>query len=99
LKDKKDRSARIVSVVVNFDGEKLNVFENIVEGKIALTEKFKEGEPIWIGPTFHEFGGGYNSIFIPEGETRTLAEMTAEEGIIFGYREKNFKKLLEEINK
>ncbi|MFH1275486.1 MAG: non-canonical purine NTP pyrophosphatase [Candidatus Woesearchaeota archaeon] len=99
LKDKNDRFARIISCVVYFDGLNLQVFENVVEGKIALTERFKEGEPIWIGPSFHEFGGGYNSIFMPEGEERTLAEMTAEEGITFGYREKNFKKLLEEIEK
>lgn len=89
-----NRKAKLSSVVVYFDGTNLKVYENIVPGSIAFKEAYKEGEPGWVGPTDHIYGGGFNAIFIPENETRTLAEMTKEEGITRGYREPNFKQLL-----
>jgi hypothetical protein len=47
--------------------------------------------PDWIGPSSdNPMGGGYNAIFIPLGETRTLSEIPPEEAIDVGYREPNF---------
>ncbi len=89
-----NRTAKLSSVVAYYDGKNLKVFENIVPGSIATQEAYKPGEPDWVGPTDHIYGGGFNAVFIPENETRTLAEMTKEEGLTRGYREPNFKQIL-----
>ncbi|MBT3406388.1 hypothetical protein HN419_04420 [Candidatus Woesearchaeota archaeon] len=96
LKDEENRTARITSVVVYKDENNLKVFKNVVEGKIAKEESWREDATLWIGPVEHEFGGGFNSHFIANScPDKTLADMTPEEGIEYGYREKNFIELLE----
>jgi inosine/xanthosine triphosphate pyrophosphatase family protein len=51
--------------------------------------------PEWVGPTpENPLGGGYNPIFILQGHTRTLAEISAVEGVVIGYREPNFCALI-----
>jgi len=98
MKNKTNRLCYIESCLVYYDGRVLKKFQNKVNGVISKKISYKQGEPIWVGPTHHEFGGGYNSIYIPHfgAETnRTLADCTAEEGLIYGYREKNFKQLLD----
>jgi XTP/dITP diphosphohydrolase len=59
--------ARFVSVLVLAwpDGEEA-VFEGIAEGRV-----------VW--PPRGALGHGYDPVFVPEGETRTFAEMTPEE--------------------
>jgi len=66
-----------------------------VGGHIAEEESYKEGEPAWVGPTYHPFGGGFNSTFITGASGKTLADYTAKEGLSYGYREPNFKAMLD----
>ncbi len=94
-----DRSAKLSSAVTYFDGTIMKTFTHVVEGVMAHSEAFLPGAPDWIGPTNHPMGGGFNAIFIPHGLTRTLAQTTAQEGMRWGYREKNFKDLLEFLTK
>ena len=79
----KDRSAFFKAVVV-FEspqfGEK--VFEGIVHGKIALKAK-------------GSMGFGFDPIFIPEGSTKTFAEMSIEEKNKFSHRATAFKRFFE----
>jgi len=64
-------------------------------GVIAPTEKWQRGLPEWVAPTAQNpLGGGFNAIFIPETESRTLAEIPAYEAMIVGYREPNFSAAL-----
>jgi len=76
----KDRSAFFKAVVV-FEspwlGEK--VFEGIVHGEIALEAR-------------GSMGFGFDPIFIPEGSTKTFAEMSIEEKNKFSHRAIAFKK-------
>ncbi|MBW2977973.1 hypothetical protein KY331_03960 [Candidatus Woesearchaeota archaeon] len=95
MKDKKDKSTKITSVLVYTDGNQTKLYKHTIKGSITDQKRFKEGEPIWVGPTFHPFGGGYNAIFLLKGQDKTLAECTAEQGLTLGYREKNFKEFLE----
>ncbi|MCD6229630.1 MAG: hypothetical protein J7K00_02405 [Candidatus Diapherotrites archaeon] len=106
MKTKTDRKAEIVSVVAFFDGVDMLVFENRVSGSIAQKLSFCQGEPDWIGPLFNKFGGGYNAVFLPDavnetgsnaGEKVTLADLTAGDGLKFGYRELNFRRLLKKL--
>lgn len=94
LEGARDRRAKITSIVGYYAGEVLYMFKTVVEGSIAENESYKVGEPSWIGPTEIKVGGGFNSAFIIKGDTRTLADITAEESIDLGYREPNFKALL-----
>jgi non-canonical purine NTP pyrophosphatase (RdgB/HAM1 family) len=95
LKDQVERSARIISIVGYFDGKLFISSKNVIEGQIAERESFKDGEPIWVGPTYHPFGGGFNSVFISGSSGKTLADHSAKEGLTYGYREPNFKIILD----
>ncbi|MDP2750905.1 MAG: non-canonical purine NTP pyrophosphatase [Nanoarchaeota archaeon] len=98
MKHESDRSCYIESCVVYYDGKILKKFRNKVAGRITYRKSYRQGEPIWVGPSFHEFGGGYNSIYEPwfiEDLGKTLADATKEEGLVYGYRERNFKTLLD----
>lgn len=61
-----DRRARFRTVVALILGGEEHTFEGIVEGRIA---EIPAGEG----------GFGYDPVFVPEGETRTFAQMSAEE--------------------
>jgi XTP/dITP diphosphohydrolase len=89
------RTARTTSMVGYFDGRLFISSKNVVEGRIATEESYKEGEPDWVGPTHHPFGGGFNSVFITNASNKTIADHSAKEGLIYGYREPNFKFCLE----
>ena len=95
MKDKEDKSAKITSVLVYTDGKQTKLFKHTILGSITDKKRYKEGEPLWVGPTFHPFGGGFNAIFLLKNKDKTLAECAAEEGLELGYREKNFKEFLE----
>lgn len=69
------RKARFRTVIALILQSRVHLFEGIAEGHIAL-------EPAGEG------GFGYDSIFIPSGETRTFAEMSAAEKNAISHRAK-----------
>lgn len=68
-----DRAARFRTVIAYTDGKEFRFFEGIVNGKIALQQ---------VGQN----GFGYDSVFIPDGETRTFAEMSTNEKNALSHR-------------
>ena len=46
-----------------------------------------------------ENGFGFDPAVVPDGETRTMAEMTPEEKSAISHRGKAFRALIEELNK
>jgi XTP/dITP diphosphohydrolase len=96
LAGREDRRAAIVSVVAYATANaECMVYEHRVPGRITRQEHWTPGLPNWIAPTEDSvFGGGYNAIFVPDGETRTLAEIPPIEALDWGYREPNFVALL-----
>jgi XTP/dITP diphosphohydrolase len=61
-----DRSARFRTVIAFAEGASVQYFEGVCEGRIALQE--------------HGAGGfGYDAVFVPGSDTRTFAEMPADE--------------------
>ena len=80
-----DRSAQFKTVITLFwEGEE-HQFEGIVRGNIASIKKGSEGF-------------GYDPIFIPEGETRSFAEMTLAEKNQFSHRARAIEKLVAFFN-
>lgn len=76
------RSARFITVITFFDGKTFQQVEGICEGSIAHTPKGKDGF-------------GYDPIFVPEGDTRTFAEMDLTEKNFFSHRKKAFAKFMQ----
>jgi XTP/dITP diphosphohydrolase len=81
--DAPDRRARFVAAVAiaRPDGTVLNVSHGICEGTVIF-------EPRGTG------GFGYDPIFVPEGESRTTAEMSAEEKDAISHRGRAFRALV-----
>jgi non-canonical purine NTP pyrophosphatase (RdgB/HAM1 family) len=75
-----DRSATASCVLAAFDGVELVAARGEVHGKIA-------GRPRGSG------GFGWDTIFEPEGETRTFAEMTTEEKDRISHRRRAWEAL------
>lgn len=69
------RKARFRTVIALILQSRVHLFEGIAEGHIAW-------EPAGEG------GFGYDSIFIPSGETRTFAQMSAAEKNVISHRAK-----------
>lgn len=88
------REAVIRSAVAYHDGDAIHVWTHDVAGRITHKQRYRPGEPIWVGPTHDPMGGGYNVIVELEATGQTLAEHTAEDGLTYGYREPNFRRLL-----
>lgn len=85
LKGSSDRSARFRTVIALYlDGE-MHTFEGIVNGTII---EEKRGEQ----------GFGYDPIFVPEGFTRTFAEMSMDEKNTVSHRARAFKKMYQYLN-
>ncbi len=83
LEGKEDRSARFVCVIaIAFNGEVIETFEGEIRGAIGFEPK-------------GENGFGYDPIFIPEGETRTFAELSSEEKNSISHRANAFRKAAE----
>ena len=99
LAGENNRKAVMKSAVafINEQGEE-KVFSYKINGQIADEEKWIKG-PLWVSPEEKDWGGWFNAIFIPDGSKKTLAELTSEQLIQQGYREKTFKKALEAIKK
>ena len=60
-------------------------FEGVCKGRIIAERRGTEGF-------------GYDSVFIPDGSDKTLAEMNMEEKNIFSHRKKATQKLIDFLN-
>ncbi|MGC4103051.1 RdgB/HAM1 family non-canonical purine NTP pyrophosphatase [Ferruginibacter sp.] len=84
LKEMEQNSSRearfrtIISLILN---NKEFIFEGICPGTITMERKGSNGF-------------GYDPVFIPDGSTRTFAEMTMEEKSVFSHRKKAMEKLI-----
>ena len=80
-----NRSAQFKTVITLFwEGKQLQ-FEGIIRGQIANVKKGSEGF-------------GYDPIFIPEGESRSFAEMSLSEKNQFSHRARAIEKLVSFFN-
>jgi XTP/dITP diphosphohydrolase len=77
-----NRKAQFRTVISLIWQNKEYLFEGICEGVIVQSQKGFEGF-------------GYDPIFIPNGATKTFAEMTMAEKNIFSHRKKAMKKLID----
>ena len=85
LEEVTDRKARFRAVIsLILDGEE-KLFEGICDGQIINEKK-------GIG------GFGYDPVFIPDGSSKTFAEMTIEEKNFFNHRRKAADKLVAFLN-
>jgi XTP/dITP diphosphohydrolase len=80
-----DRSAQFKTVITLFWQGKEYQFEGIIHGNIAMVKTGNEGF-------------GYDPIFIPEGESRSFAEMTLVEKNQFSHRARAIEKLVSFFN-
>ena len=80
LKDQKNRRAQFRTVIcIVIDGQE-KLFDGICKGSIIAARRGSAGF-------------GYDSIFIPDGSSKTFAEMTMEEKNYFSHRKKAIEKL------
>lgn len=85
LEGKTDRGARFVCVIaIAINGEVIETFEGEMRGAILDAPRGANGF-------------GYDPIFVPEGESRTFAEMSKEEKNRISHRAKALAKALEFI--
>ena len=82
LTDKDNRSAQFKTIIALVINKEKTVFEGICRGKIISK---KQGDK----------GFGYDPIFIPEGSSKTFAEMTQEEKSKFSHRGKAIRQLID----
>jgi XTP/dITP diphosphohydrolase len=80
-----DRSARFRTVISLILNDKEYLFEGICTGTIITA---KEGNN----------GFGYDPVFIPDGSSKTFAEMSMAEKSAFSHRKKALEKLIEFLN-
>jgi XTP/dITP diphosphohydrolase len=81
LKNEENRKARFRTVISLILNDKTHLFEGVVNGTINTEKKGVDGF-------------GYDPIFIPEGQTRTFAEMTLEEKNQQSHRARAFEKMI-----
>lgn len=86
LLQQKNRSARFITVIALRLEDSLHFFEGSVEGKISEEPR---------GNT----GFGYDPLFIPDGFTKTFAEMSAEEKNKISHRSQAVNKLVDFLKK
>ena len=82
LEGESNRKARFRTVIALILNGKEHLFEGIVEG--AIIDHMSGSE-----------GFGYDPMFVPEGDTRTFAEMSAEEKNAISHRGRAVQKLVE----
>jgi XTP/dITP diphosphohydrolase len=85
LGNTKNRKARFRTVIALIFEEKEYLFEGIVSGTIINEKRGSEGF-------------GYDPVFIPDGSTRTFAEMNLDEKNKISHRARAFEKLREFLN-
>ena len=73
LRNESDRAARFRTVLAFVSGDEETFFEGTCAGHIIREERGEEGF-------------GYDSIFIPEGDERTFAEMNADDKNVVSHR-------------
>jgi XTP/dITP diphosphohydrolase len=78
LAETSDRKARFRTVIAFVDGHQEKLFEGIVNGEIAFEPQGTNGF-------------GYDPVFIPEGNTRTFAEMSLNEKNLVSHRARAFQ--------
>jgi XTP/dITP diphosphohydrolase len=76
-----NRSAQFRTVIAFVDGKSEHLFEGVVEGEIA---ERKRGEN----------GFGYDPVFVPEGSSKTFAEMGLGEKNVISHRARALQKLI-----
>ncbi|HET6255377.1 MAG TPA: RdgB/HAM1 family non-canonical purine NTP pyrophosphatase [Puia sp.] len=81
LMDKADRNARFRTVISLIWNDQQHFFEGVCEGRILEA------------PT-GENGFGYDPVFVPNGETRSFAQLTTEEKNRYSHRRKAADKLM-----
>lgn len=79
MKESNDRSARFRTVIAYVDGKSEQLFEGIVEGKISEEQ---QGEK----------GFGYDPVFVPDGFSKTFAQMDLAEKNAISHRARALKK-------
>jgi XTP/dITP diphosphohydrolase len=82
----KERSATFKTVIAYINGGKEYLFEGFVKGRIA---EERMGEK----------GFGYDPVFIPEGHSRSFAQMTLEEKNNLSHRSMAVRKFAEFLSK
>lgn len=86
MEDLHDRSARFRTVIALILDGKEYLFEGIVEGKIIMEKRGKEGF-------------GYDPIFIASGLDKTFAEISLEEKNMISHRARAIKKLTDFLDR
>lgn len=86
LEGKTDRTARFRTVISLIINGKEHQFEGICEGKIIERHRGTEGF-------------GYDPVFVPDGDTRTFAEMSLKEKNRFSHRGKAMEQLIHFLHK
>ena len=86
LADKSDRNAHFRTVIALIEGDEVHEFEGRIDGTIT-TSRHGEG------------GFGYDKVFVPAGESRTFADMKAEEKNAISHRAKATEKLIAFLKK
>ena len=81
MNDKEDRVSKFETAVGYYDGQHLESFMGTISGAIA---RVPGGED----------GFGYDPIFVPEGFTKTYAELTFDEKVSISHRTKAFEVFL-----
>lgn len=81
LETSSDRRARFVTIITLIVAGKTQQFEGSVEGHIITEQRGTNGF-------------GYDPVFIPDGHTRTFAEMTLDEKGKLSHRARAFEKLV-----
>ena len=80
LANKENRKAQFRTVICLICNGKEKVFEGICKGTIIAERRGNSGF-------------GYDPVFVPEGSTKTFAEMTIIEKNVFSHRKKAIEKL------
>ncbi|MFX1483178.1 MAG: XTP/dITP diphosphatase [Promethearchaeota archaeon] len=81
MKGKKNRASEFRTAVGFCDGAHLKTFEGLMSGSLA-------NEPAGNG------GFGYDPIFVPDGYTKTYAELSFEEKVSISHRTRAFEEFL-----
>lgn len=81
LKNESNRKAQFRTVITLILNDKTHVFEGIVRGEMCTEKRGSDGF-------------GYDPIFIPEGQSKTFAEMTLAEKNQQSHRARAFEKMV-----
>jgi len=86
LENESNRKAQFRTVITLILGSETHVFEGIVKGEMSSSKSGTDGF-------------GYDPIFIPEGQTKTFAEMSMAEKNKQSHRARAFNKMIDFLKK